>query len=79
MEEKLRDVDTYEDLIDQFKHLDKESSGKIPNPLFKQYMMTMGRKMNVEEFEELMKEADAKGEGMVDVEEFSQRMCPPKK
>ena len=79
MEEKLKDVDTYDDLIEQFKHLDKEASGKIPNPLFKQYMMTMGKKMTVDEFDELLKEADPKGEGMVDVEEFAQRMCPPKK
>ena len=79
MEEKLKDVDTYEDLIEQFKHLDREACGKIPNPLFKQYMMTMGRKMTLEEFDDLMKEADPKGEGMVDIEEFSQRLCPAKK
>ena len=71
MEEKLKDVDTYDDLIEEFKHLDKESTGKIPNPLFKQYMMTMGRKMTLEEFDDMMKEADPKGEGMVDIEDFS--------
>ena len=79
MEEKLKDIDTYEDLLDQFKHLDKDESGKIPNPLFKQYMMTMGKKMTLEEFDDMMKEADPKGEGMVDIEEFALRLCPPKK
>ena len=35
MEDKLKDVDTYDDLIAEFKHLDKDGSGFIPNPLFK--------------------------------------------
>ena len=29
MEEKLKDVDTYDDLIEQFKHLDKEHLAKF--------------------------------------------------
>ena len=79
MEEKLKETDTIEDFTDNMKLLDKEMMGKIPNPLFKQYMMTMGKKMTLEEFDELMKEADPKNEGMVDIEEFASRICPPKK
>lgn len=35
--------------------------------------------MTAEEVDELMKEADPKGEGAVDIAEFADRMCPPKK
>ena len=35
MEDKLKDVDTVEDLIEQFKHLDKDKDGFIPVPEFK--------------------------------------------
>ena len=79
MEEKLRDIDTVEDLLEQLKMLDRDKDGKIPNPEFKQFLMNMGSKLNIEQAEELMKEADPKGEGAVDIEEFAQRMCPPKK
>ena len=47
--------------------------------LKKQYMMNMGNKMTAEELEELMKEADPKGDGAVDIADFAERMCPPKK
>ena len=40
--------------------------------------MNMGGKMSVDEVEELMKEADPKGEGSVDIAEFADRICPPK-
>ena len=79
MEEKLKETDTIEDFTDNMKLLDKEMMGKIPAPLFKQYMMTMGKKMTLEEYEDLLKEADPKGEGMIDIEEFASRICPPKK
>jgi Ca2+-binding EF-hand superfamily protein len=35
MEDKLKDVDTYEDMIIEFKKLDKDKDGKIPAPEFK--------------------------------------------
>jgi len=65
MEEKLKDIDTFEDLVEEFKHLDKNDDGQIPNPEFKQYMMNMGNKMTAEELEELMKEADPSGDGVI--------------
>ena len=35
MEDKLKDVDTLEDLMEQLKRLDKDKDGRIPNPEFK--------------------------------------------
>ena len=35
MEEKLKDVDTVEDLIEQFKLLDRSGNGTIPTPELK--------------------------------------------
>jgi calmodulin len=78
MEEKLRDIDTLEDLLEQMKKLDRDKDGKIANPEFKQFMMNLGSKMNLEQIEEFMKEADPKGEGAVDVEELCIRLCPVK-
>jgi calmodulin len=78
MEEKLKDCDTVEDLIEAFKRLDRNQQGKIPNPEFKQFMMTMGGKLPEEEVEEMIKEADFRGEGIVDIEEFAQMLVPPK-
>ena len=57
--------------------MDRDGDGKIPAPEFKQYMMNMGNKMTAEELEELMKEADPKGDGAVDIADFAERMCPP--
>jgi Ca2+-binding EF-hand superfamily protein len=79
MEEKLRDVDTPEDLLEQLRKLDRDKDGKIANPEFKQFLMNLGSKMNLEDAEELMGMADPKGEGAVDLEELAQALCPPKK
>ena len=79
MEEKLRDVDTPQDLMEQLTKLDKDKDGKIPNPEFKQFIMNLGQKMTLEEAEELMAMADPRGDGTVDLDELSQALCPPKK
>ena len=70
MEDKLKEVDTYEDLVEQFKKLDKDQDGKIPAPEYKQYMKMLGSKLTEEQVEAMMEEADAKGEGVVDMETF---------
>ena len=42
-------------------------------------MTGLGSRMNDEEVEELMKEADPRGDGVVDIAELAERLCPPKK
>ena len=42
-------------------------------------MMNLGSKMTLEQVEELMAEADPKGEGAIDIEDLATRLCPPKK
>ena len=76
MEDKLKDDDKVEDLIEQFKHLDKDRDGFIPIPEFKQYMLNMGSKMKPEEFDEMMKMGGS--DGQINIEEFCQALCPPK-
>ena len=41
--------------------------------------MNMGSRMKLEDIEDLMKEADPKGDGTVDIEELAIRLCPAKK
>ena len=79
MEDKLKETDTLEDLVTELKKLDKRGEGKIPAPEFKQYMMNMGTKMTAEEVEEMMKVADPSKDGVVDINEFADALCPPKK
>ena len=77
MEEQLKDHDTIEAFIEQIKKLDKDGDGKIPTPEFKQYMTNMAKMMD-EELDDLMKVADPKGEGFVDIMDLAESICPPK-
>ena len=79
MEEKLKETDTKEDLLEYLKKLDLDNDGKISAPQFKQFMTNLGNRMRDEDVEELMKEADPKNEGVVDIDELADRLCPPKK
>ena len=79
MEEKLRDIDTADDLMEQLRKLDRDKDGKIPTPEFKQFIMNLGQKMTLDEAEALMEMADSRGDGSVDLDELSQALCPPKK
>ena len=79
MEEKLKEEHTVEDMMSMLKLLDKNDDGEIPTPEFKQYMMNMGNKMNAEEIEELVKEVDPKNDGVINIADMADRLCPPKK
>lgn len=74
----MKPIDTFEDMIDEFKKLDKDGDGKIPAPEFKQYMKNLGRKLPQEDIEEMIKIADH-GDGSVDIEEFCHTLCPATK
>ena len=76
MEEKLKDVDTVDDLIAMFNKLDKRKNGEIPVPEFKQYMLNMGSKMTAEEIDEMIKEAGGDSSGVIDIQSFCERLCP---
>ena len=78
MEDRLKEVDTYEDFVEAFKKLDKDKDGEISAPEYRQLMATMGHKLTEEQIEEMMTEADAKNEGVVSMETFGQRICPPR-
>lgn len=79
MEDKLKEVDTIDELKDMFALLDKEGTGTIQTMKFKSQMMSMGSKMNADEVEEILKEADPRGDGYFTIAEFCERLCPPKK
>mmetsp|Transcript_10273 Transcript_10273/g.9080 ORF Transcript_10273/g.9080 Transcript_10273/m.9080 type:complete len:226 (+) Transcript_10273:11-688(+) len=80
MEEKLKSTDTVEDLIDHLNILNRrKDGGTIATPELKQFLTTMGMKFNEEEAEELIKEADAKNDGIVNIEAFATKMCPQPK
>ena len=79
MEEKLKEEHTVEDMTGMLSLLDKDGEGLIPTPRFNQYMMNMGHKMTEEEVDELLKEADPKNDGVVNIADLADRLCPPKK
>ena len=79
MEEQLKEKDTKDDLLYHLKKLDKSGQGLIPAPEFKQYMTNLGLTMTPEDLEEMMKIADPKGEGKVDIDDFAESLCPPRK
>ena len=51
MEEKLKDVETAEDMEKLFKNFDKEGTGEIGAHKFKHYMKTMGMRMGDDKLE----------------------------
>ena len=76
IDEKMKDTDTAEELLEYFKVIcnakpGANRDGKIPNPEFKQIMMNMGSKLPLEDVEKMIKELDPKGEGAIDIEEIS--------
>lgn len=79
MEEKLKDVETPEDLKKVFDKLFRENvneEGAVMAPLFKRYMANLGSKMPLEEIEAMLKEAGPTSQGEIDIMAFCERLCP---
>ncbi|XP_069114961.1 uncharacterized protein [Argopecten irradians] len=70
MAKKMKDTDSEEDLKQAFKVFDKDNSGFITQIELRTVMTNLGEKMDDEEVEEMIKEADLDGDGKINYSEF---------
>jgi calmodulin len=71
MNNKLKQTETEQELIEAFKIFDKEGKGLISENEFKHIMLSLGEKISEEELEEMMKKADPQNQGYVNYKEFA--------
>merc|ERR1712137_518746 len=62
--------DPEQEMREAFAIFDKDGSGTITADELRQVMMNMGEKLSKEEVDDMIREADADGNGEIDYEEF---------
>ena len=70
MNNKLKQNDAEQELIEAFKIFDREGKGLISENEFKHIMLSLGEKISEEELEEMMKKADPEKKGYVNYKQF---------
>ena len=71
---QMKNTTTEEEIINSFKIFDKENHGYISRDEFRHVMTTLGERLEEVEADEMMKEADPKGEGKIYYKEFIKLM-----
>ena len=71
MNNKLKQNDAEQELIEAFKIFDREGKGLISENEFKHIMLSLGEKISEEELEEMMKKADPDKKGFVNYKQFA--------
>ncbi|XP_045186056.1 uncharacterized protein LOC123544056 isoform X2 [Mercenaria mercenaria] len=71
MSRNKKDVTSHKAIEEAFKVFDKEGKGSIPREYFRHIMTTMGERLTDEEVDEMLDEADADGDGEIDILEFT--------
>jgi calmodulin len=74
MARKMKDVDSEEEIIEAFKVFDKDGNGFISAAELRHIMTNLGEKLTDEEADEMIREADVDGDGMINYEEFVKMM-----
>ncbi|KAG6785868.1 hypothetical protein POTOM_007455 [Populus tomentosa] len=64
-----------EELKEAFKVFDRNQDGYISGSELRQVMMNLGERLTEEEAEQMIREADLDGDGLVSYEEFSRMMA----
>ena len=68
MSKKKANIDPEEELIEAFKHFDRDGNGLISADELRRAMTNLGEKMSDEEVNEMIREADLDGDGHVNYE-----------
>ncbi|XP_059439246.1 calmodulin-like protein 8 [Corylus avellana] len=75
MARKMKESDAEKELKEAFKVFDKDQDGYIsPNEL-RHVMINLGERLTDEEVDQMIREADLDGDGLVNYEEFVRMMC----
>jgi calmodulin len=67
---KMKDIDSEEDIIAAFKVFDVENKGYITQYELRHVMTNLGEKLTEQEVSDMMREADADGDGKINYEDF---------
>lgn len=70
MSDKMKDIDSEEDIIAAFKVFDLDNKGYITQHELRHVMTNLGEKLTDEEVADMMREADADGDGKINYEDF---------
>ncbi|KAK2162498.1 hypothetical protein LSH36_97g02025 [Paralvinella palmiformis] len=68
MAKKMKDTDSEEELREAFRVFDKDGNGYISAAELRHVMTNLGEKLTDDEVDEMIKEADLDGDGMVNYE-----------
>ncbi|KAG4396045.1 hypothetical protein GLYMA_19G098900v4 [Glycine max] len=68
------ETEAEEELKEAFRVFDKDHDGYISPSELRSVMRTIGEKVTDEEVEQMVKEADLDGDGLIDYEEFVRMM-----
>ncbi|KAL6971691.1 myosin I light chain Cam2 [Sarracenia purpurea var. burkii] len=74
MANKMKETDAEEELKEAFKVFDKDQNGYISANELRHVMINLGEKLTDEEVDQMIREADLDGDGLVNYEEFVQMM-----
>ncbi|CAF0754521.1 unnamed protein product [Adineta ricciae] len=74
MSKHWHERDQEQELREAFRLFDRDNSGFITINELKQVMLNMGEKLNQEELEDMMREADVNRDGKLDYQEFVQKL-----
>lgn len=70
MAQKMRDTDSVEELTEAFLVFDKDQNGFISAAELRHVMSNLGEKLTGGVVDEMIREADADGDGQIDYQEF---------
>jgi calmodulin len=70
MSKRAKDTAIEEELVEAFRIFDKEGNGFISSSEFRHIMLTLGERLSDEEVDEMIKDADPKGEGEINYRDF---------
>lgn len=74
MAEEMKDTTSDEKILDVFKYYDKDGNGYVSARELRSIMTSLGELLTDQEVDELIREADANGDGQIDYDEFFRMM-----